>query len=267
MATQFREFKKKHHESSKSEARHIPLGIKIRILFVHPVFYIGLIFFVIGVLFSTVFLSMINFEDYKFSKELSITEGIVNEYSKTNAQENEEYVYKYNFSFSIDGQTYLSECYTTGLKFENNEIVKVEYLKNKPNIARISGSRKSVFFPGFILFVLIFPILGVILITVRLIFGFKSLYIVTYGQIAYGILVNKEPTNTQINNNTVFKMYFKFIAKDGKEYTTVNKTHLTYNLEDEVEEKLVYLPGNPEKAVLIDLFPFAVKSFFNQITN
>ena len=90
----------------------------------------------------------------------------------------------------------------------------------------------------------------------------NAIYILKIGEIAYGKFLYKESTNTTVNKQRVFKLFFEFTAKDNKLYKTVAKTHHYHRLEDDDEEKLVYDPDDPENAVLLDALPRAVRKYF-----
>ena len=74
--------------------------------------------------------------------------------------------------------------------------------------------------------------------------------------------MHQEATNTKINKQTVYKLFFEFTANDGKTYQVVAKTHKTHRLLDEELEALVYDPANPSNAVVLDALPNGIKNYF-----
>ena len=109
--------------------------------------------------------------------------------------------------------------------------------------------------PVFVLFVLIFPLIGGGI----LIFGFlktqKVLKLFSYGVLTKGRLLDRIPTNTRINDQMVFKYVFEFEDRKGDCYKVIEKTHKGWLLEDDEEEPLLYLESNPDEAVLLDALP------------
>jgi len=76
------------------------------------------------------------------------------------------------------------------------------------------------------------------------------------GRLVTGRLVSKERTNTQINDQYVYRMTFAFQAlEDEQSYQVVTKTHTPEALEDEEQERILYLPQRPEMALLLDDLP------------
>ena len=90
----------------------------------------------------------------------------------------------------------------------------------------------------------------------------RHINILRIGNLAEGKFLFKEPTNVQINNQTVYALTFEFTASDNKSYQVIAKTHHFHRLEDEAFEKLVYDPGNPQNAVLLDELPGGIKNYF-----
>jgi hypothetical protein len=84
--------------------------------------------------------------------------------------------------------------------------------------------------------------------------GIRRRYLLSSGELALGRLKLKEPTNTRINNQTVYKYTFEFDVPGGGAYEAVAKSHKRV-LEDEDLERLVYDPRNPGDASLLDELP------------
>ena len=57
----------------------------------------------------------------------------------------------------------------------------------------------------------------------------------------------------RVNNRTVCKYTFKFEDSKGKEHFFTEKTHHYEKVEDEPEERVLYLPEDPSVACLVDL--------------
>jgi hypothetical protein len=68
-------------------------------------------------------------------------------------------------------------------------------------------------------------------------------------------LVDKQPTNTQINKQTVYKLTFEYTDESGATHRMTDKTHVTQLVEDEETERLFYDPRRPGHGKLVDLLP------------
>jgi hypothetical protein len=107
-------------------------------------------------------------------------------------------------------------------------------------------------------FVAVLPLAGLGLLGFGIRRGVKARRVLENGCLAYAKLVGKEATNTEVNDQTVYKLIFEFTAEDGRPYRAEHRTHLTGNLEDDEEEALVYDPRHPYDSVLVDGLPGGV---------
>ena len=105
------------------------------------------------------------------------------------------------------------------------------------------------------LFVLIFPVVGLTMMAVGLKKGLRALRLLTHGIPAQGRFVGQEATSVRINDTPVMAMSFEFKTVDGRSARCVAKTHETRKLRDDAEESLVYDPEDPGVAVLLDELP------------
>lgn len=105
------------------------------------------------------------------------------------------------------------------------------------------------------LFILLFPVIGLTMMTVGVRKGLKALRLLTRGIPAQGRFVGQTATNVQINDTPVMAMTFEFKTVDGRTARCVAKTHETRELRDDSEEPLVYDPEDPSVAVLLDELP------------
>jgi len=191
----------------------------------------------------------------RFSGELATAEGESTGWRPTSVRINDTQVYETSYSFrSADGYDVTGASYQTGGYVDAGELVTVEYLPSRPTESRIRGMRASVAGLG-IAFVFIFPILGLALAIRGMRNGLRVRRLMSTGQLALGELKSKEPTNTRINNQRVYRYTFAFDAAGGGTYEVVGKSHRTAALEDEELERIVYDPRSPTEATLLDELP------------
>jgi len=189
--------------------------------------------------------------------DVGTTQGVVSTIGDTSASENDTPVYANHYAFRVERleQDFHGISYTTGQRFSEGERVTIEYVSSNPNISRIEGTRSGTFSPWVLCLVGLFPLVGIIFVTVSMWSGFKANRLLTHGRVALGTLIDKQPTSTRINNQTVYKLTFEFTADNGQRYEAVARSHQPFVLEDEPQEQLLYDPQNPRKAVLLDNLP------------
>jgi len=191
----------------------------------------------------------------RFAGDLSTVEGVSTGWRATNLSINEVRVYETAYSFrSADGYDVEGVSYQTGGYLEEGQPVTVEYVDSDPSLSRIRGMRASQAGP-WVAFVYIFPVIGLVLALAGLRRGFRARRLLATGELALATLQSKEPTNTVINNQRVFRYTFEFEVPGGGRYEVVGKTHRRSVLEDEEAERVVYDPRDPAEATLLDELP------------
>lgn len=238
--------------------RNIPLLLRGQLLFGGFINQFGWLWLGFTMIFLWVFGALTSLNGlYFLLSETETAPGVVTEIRGTNASENETPVYAIHYAFRVERleTDLLGHSYTTGRQFSSNEPVTIEYVSTNPEISRIQGTRIGTFSPWILCLISIFPAVGIGMIGSGLISGLRANRLLTNGQVALGRLVDKSPTNTRINDQTVYKLTFNFTADDGRQYQAFAHSHQPYSLEDEEQEQLLYDPRSPSRAVLLDNLP------------
>ncbi len=248
---------------SSKNARALPFFLKLSVMLSGVMPIISISFVVIGGICFAVFMSVLDFQDLSFSSSDPKTKGKLLQINSTNSFENEKRVFEYTFTFKDeDGNSYDGYCYTTGNVNFQDSIVDIQYLKNDPETSRIIGTRKGLLSFWIIIFLAIFPLIGIITMFFSINNGIKKIRILKYGKLGYGRFINMEATGSKINEQTIYRLFFKFTDEEGNEHTAIGETHKVHKLTDEEEEPLVYDQNNPENAVMLDALPSVVRRFF-----
>jgi hypothetical protein len=233
----------------------IPITVMIQLLCGGFINQFGWLFFGFGMIFVWIFVGNMDFSFLTFHGQKDFAQGTIISVRETGASVNEEPVLEHYFSFSDrDGVNYENVSYSTGDEYPEGSEVTIEYLVRNPQRSRIEGMRMAQFGP-LVLFVCIFPLVGLPFIIYGIIKGVKRITILRRGVLTKGKLVSKYATNTSINDQPVYKLTFQFFDERGKKYRAVTRTHLPEKLEDEAEESLVYDESSPSDAVLVDDLP------------
>jgi hypothetical protein len=235
--------------------RQVPSSIRCQLLFGGFSNQFGWFFFGFGLIFFWVFAAnadLLSAVYYRGDLETVTGKALYSE--KTSASENRTRVYANHYSFVYGGVEYNGISYATGDYFSGGEQVTVEFPNGRLDLSRIQGMRRSIFGTAAI-FVVIFPAVGLGFIAFGLVGGIKANRLLTNGKLGMGRLKLKEPTNTRINHQMVYKYTFEFNDEIGRNHNVVSRTHIIGVLEDEQEERLLYDPNNPSYAVMMDSLP------------
>lgn len=248
-----------HHILREGPPRQLTIFTSIKVVVGSFFFQFGSIFFWFGMIFCTVFISQSDLV-YVFSidGEWVQAEAKVSSIVSANAKVNNQQIYRYNFMYNVNGQTYENSSYApSNSEIQEGQNVAIEYGSLNPNRARIVGMSSSVF-PTGVAFILLFPLVGLIFMLIGLVNGIKALGLIRNGKFTTGKRISATPTNTKINNQTVFAYEFEFSTGTQKHIAKC-KTHLRSKVEDEALEKILYNPKNPAQSVIYDAIATAPK--------
>jgi hypothetical protein len=232
--------------------RPVPFGLKLRLRFGDTLGIIGWIFMAVGMLFAVVFGSLVDLTNWDDAKT---TEGWALGWEETSSEVNGHPVIANHFAYTVNEVPYEGTSYANSEGLAVDEPVTVEYIPDEPANGRIRGMRSSEFPAWVLLFTGIFPLVGFGLALAQFIKGSRMVTLLQIGQAGLGRLVAKDPTNTRVNNRMVWAMTFEFEDDMGRTHKAVARTVTPHDLEDEPEERLLYHPAHPEKALLMDSLP------------
>lgn len=246
--------------STQGDSRSVPIAAGVSVLLGGFMTQFGAAFFSFGMIFCWIFLSMADIPGtFRFMGSTATANGIVTRVTATSSKENNSRVHEIEYRFTGgDGAVHSGVSYSAYDVPHAGQSVRVEYTPGDPATSRIEGMRRAEM-PIFVIFVVIFPIVGALIGIAGIRAGRRRLRMLYVGRMARGKLVAKEPTNTKINKQTVYKLTFEFTTPDGRTGRVSDKTHETARLEDEAEELLLYNPDNLEEGAAIDALPGGVK--------
>lgn len=240
--------------------REVPLSLRCRLM-LGGLAQFGWVFFGIGMIFVWIFVPAADLSFFTVRGPLTTAEGVVTRVERTMMNEgggehnSGTPVYAYHFTYTLpQGSEYEGISYATGRRHSSGAQVKVEYAPGAPDSARIKGMRRNLM-PPLILFVLLFPLVGLGFVVFRLWKGVRQTRLLRHGSLALGQLVNKQATQTRINDQTVYKLTFEFADLSGTTQKMTVRSHMPETLEDDDRERLLYDPTRPQDAVLWDNVP------------
>lgn len=231
--------------------RNIPVVLSLSSVIGGTVQQIGWFFLCIGTILSVSFLKKADLSFKKYGDGTLIVEAVIAERENTRVRVNRTRVKKYTYTFSDsegsvkEGVSYSRTSYKPGRKIE------IEY-DPESGWSRAKGMTSQPFGPE-IMFVLLFPAIGFLLIFIPMIFAWKKIKLLKTGVLTTGEMCDKKPTNMRVNRQPIYKYTFKFTDSRGREHFHTEKTHCAGEVEDEHRERILYLPEFPEVACLVDV--------------
>jgi hypothetical protein len=242
--------------------RDVPLLVRLRILSGGFLNQFGWLFFGLGLVFVWAFTLNADLTSwYRFRGKIDTAQGKVLYSKKTrysvggSKHSRGTPVYAIHYAFTgPDGIEHKGISFKTGKQLSQGKTVTIEYPQGNPQTSRIKGMRrKPVGLFG--LLPVLFPLIGLLFITIGIRKGIKANRLLALGEQTTGRLKSKEKTNTKVNNKPVYKLTFEFDTPEGMTCEAIAKTHNTAKLEDQAQEPLLYDPMRPSYAVMLDDLP------------
>jgi hypothetical protein len=245
--------------------RPVSLGARLAVIFHGGIQIIALI-----ASFGFLFFWIFAFDSelvtrFEFRGPVEQVTGTVTAVRATNASENKRRVRAVDFTYESGGTARRGTSYTVRAVPPEGSEVPVEYLRDRPQIARIQGLRRRTFGDASA-FVAIFPAIASVLFFIMLARSIGRAGLLAAGHLGYAKLVAKEPTGAKVNNKRVYKLTFELDlppeatpeayraawSQWSKKHRFTFKTHETTKLEDEPEEPVLYLPDKPGSGLPLD---------------
>lgn len=257
---------------SREGGRSVPMSTVLGVAFGSALTQIGGIVLTFGMIAWWAFGSQADITSwYVFSGDLSRATGQVTDYRETAVSEGGGEgdpgtpIYHIHYEFTgPDGGIIRGDCYSTGMHFNPSGPVNIEFKPDDPWTSRIVGTRKAWFGFGAV-FVALIPLFALVFLFFGLRRGFASAALLRFGKLTRGRMVDKQPTNTQINNQSVYSFTFEFLDESGNAHRVEARTHHVATLEDEETEAIVYHPQRPQLARLVDAMPGKPKIVQDQV--
>ena len=159
-----------------------------------------------------------------------------------------------HYEYSVTDRLLSGVSYSSGETLDRGDKVTVEYIASDPTRSRIAGMRRAMFGAG-VLFVVIFPLIGLLTAVFSMKFGASRNHFLRQGIFTTGVLKNKRATNVTVNKRTVYELTFEFTARDGSKQQARTSTSAPERLEDERQEPLLYDSEKPTDAYMLDSLP------------
>jgi len=234
--------------------RAIPTSLRYRVLLGGFLPIIAWPMLAIGGFLSTVFTGNSEFATgYRFAGELAEVEGHVTATDETNMRHNNRTVMEVRFDYRVQGKDLASRSFTRERVPEVDSSVVVEYRIDEPQIARIKGMGSAPF-PALSSITMLFPTVAIVFLMIAYFRGKKRVQLMREGMSAWGLLTDKEPTNTRINNQRVHKLTFAFVDDNGEQRTATDRTHKSEFYSDQIARHVLWDPHSQESCI-VELIP------------
>ena len=217
--------------------------------------WIGFVFLTVGLAFLIGLMSITDFRSINFGKDFCTINGEIKSVSFANYTEFDSRYFEYNFDYSVGGVKYTTSSFDIENDLKVGSVVFVEYKRLDHSIARISGMRMGQSNLCALLFLLIFPVIGLITFLNSLKSVENLIILIRYGLIANGEIINSiERIPKDSEESVTYDKVVKFETNSGETVSaTINisegkKARVGYRAD------IVYLPWKPQTASFLKGF-------------
>jgi len=244
----------------------IPLRIRLLHNFGRSSFNIGFLFTIIGLAIVVYFSFQLNWK-ILLAGENDFTEAkaFITAINGTAYTVNDNPLFEYQYRYSANRLTSNTGSFLEFAEtYEYGQEIQIEYLADFPEVSRFSGKDRRnydriMFLAG----------AGGVLA------GFFFLYpsvrktrrerkILLVGLAAKGKLIHAEPTNLQINEQTVYKLTYEYSSGPNKSQQFSLRSHMIRNLSEEHSETVIFDPRKPSSPLIIGTLPGPVARYVSQ---
>ena len=231
--------------------RRVPLSLRI----IHSLGHQGLWLLAgFASIFFWTFVANADLSFMTFRAPLRFAAGRVTKVEETSMSESKTKIVANHYEYSVAGQTLKGVSYSLRTGAAQGGTVVVDYKEDDPAQSRIEGMRRHPFGPWVILITL-FPAIAIFFLVLSIRKGRRRRRLFEHGIIAMAKLKNRRATNVMHNKRTVYALTFEFTSREGRKHETEVRSAYTDRFEDEAQEQLLYDPGEPSVAYLLDDMP------------
>jgi len=234
---------------------HIPVNpAEIRLIFFKGKFaFFSMMFFLMGLLFLIGFSFFTDFSFYKYwIHEVGRKEAVITDIRGTNSYVNEERVMNYFYRYEIEGEKFTGNSFGSGKGYEEGDRVYIQYLVDNPGLSRIQGTRNAPFGSWILIFLMVFPTIGLIGIIYEGRRVGKILNILKDAGIDIGKKTGIDETNVELNEQTLYRITYEYTVVQRR-YTCNHKSLQPHRFDKEVY--IVYAAPRPSSAILLKALP------------
>ncbi len=248
---------------NKTLKRNVKIKQILTLIFSELELYGGLLFLIVGLFFTFYMYPITDFDSITFEKELLETKGKLTKIQEVNYSESDNTFFEYRYDFYVNEKKYNGKSYDTFVGYENiDSIVRVEYQKYNPQKSRIKNMRMAPSGVGVFIFVLLFPIIGLISTLIYLKKIISNLKYVKYGYLSNAIIISKKKIIPEDSESiTTYNIEIQYLTIEKLTINSIISLRVDEIDWDEIYVVIIYLPWKPSDAIPLRQIPSSVRDF------
>ena len=235
------------------EKRRFPLWLKLSLIFWRLVTGIGTVVFV---MLTFVLLSIFYAANpQNIGSYHKYANGIITEKERTNSRLGLHGIYAYNYKFITLRQEHFVGKSFSEVHKNLGDTVNVKYSVRNPTKSCIEGMRSWELKRWILLAFLPLTLIPLCYVFFCIYRSTQDLKLLENGLSTQAKFTERKETGVPGFGKKVYKMWFRFVAADGKTYFAICKTRDFQLFDGEASKRVVYDPRNPERNMLVSSLP------------
>lgn len=207
----------------------------------------GWVLLAFGLPFFVIAISSFSYESFITNWDTAKSvNGVISNVEESALGENGFSIYTNEYEYEIETTVFRGIGYSRGNRFNQGDTVTVMYQEDNHQISRIKGMRKSPWGLASLLTIL-FPLLGIYFLYKGIAWGKDKSKAVLNGVMTKSRVSKSVKTNTQTNEDALFKHYIEFEDLNRKRHEC--SYFSVFTPKDEVE--LIYNEDDPSKTLVL----------------
>jgi hypothetical protein len=166
------------------------------------------------------------------------------------AEEGGARIYRYFFTYEVENRQFKGVCYSTGSTHRPGD-TQVEYLPDRPEVARVKGTRIGQMDRQALWLVLV-PLLALSWLAARLYTGWRTIRMLGKGEVAEGRIVDAQVARaTSSEHANRWRIRFEFSPSEGVTRQGTSTTDLLPEPKPGDAVDVIYLAGRPRRCGLL----------------
>jgi hypothetical protein len=193
------------------------------------------------------------------------TIAYITTFNETPYTVNDNPLLEYHYRYSSNGNILNSGSFLEFAEiYKSGQEIQIEYLIDFPEISRISGKDRRNYHQIMFLAGIGGTLAGFFFLYPSIRKTRRERKILMDGLPARGKLIQAEPTDLQVNEQTVYKLTYEYSTGPNKSQQFSVRSHMIRNLSEEHTETVVYDPLKPSSPLIINTLPRSVARYVNQ---
>lgn len=236
-----------------SPPRRVPFSVRAHLLFDSFFAQFGWLFLGIG-MFIPLIVYPVHPKPWDLVLDPAASEGVVIGCRlETRPKRHTRALYEVRYRYEVNGEVYAGVSYSEAPCMSPGTAVVVDHSRADPRRSLIRGMRRSKMEMWGVALVAVFPLAGVLILSVPTVLSLQMIRRLRYGELLNGTLLRSEETRFEVNGVRLVRCWFAVEPRTGHRREVPVYTLRPAQFDRDRGVPLLVLPGHTPQALAWDL--------------